>query len=425
MATVVNSAEEAVKPIRSGQQIWVHSMAATPSLLLDALVEHAAPLNNVSLLQLHLENAEMLTASYAKGHLRARCFFASHATRDMINQGVADYVPMMLSDIPRSIRTGEQPVDVALIQVSPPDQHGLCSLGVSVEVTKAACESAQTIIAHVNPRMPRSHGDGFIHWREIDFAFEKSAPIPLVEQSTANEVAQRIGQHSAALIKDRDCLQLGIGAIPEAILGKLSHLKDIGIHTEMFSDGVVDLVEKGVINNHFKSTHAGKLVAGFVMGSQRVYDFIDDNPEVALLDIEYVNSLQSIMRNRQVVSINSALQIDLTGQVCADSIGSDIYSGVGGQLDFVLGANLSEDGRSIIALPSTAAGGTVSRIVPVLTSGAGVVTPRANVHYIVTEYGVASLRGKSLIERAHALIDIAHPDHRDELEHWLREFFPG
>jgi len=425
VATVVNTAEDAVKPVRSGQNIWIHSMAATPSLLLNALVEHAAPLDGVSLLQLHLENAEMLTASYAKGHLRARCFFASHATRDMINQGVADYVPMMLSDIPRSIRTGEQPVDVALIQVSPPDQHGLCSLGVSVEVTRAACESAQTIIAHVNPQMPRSHGDGFIHWREIDVAFEKNTPLPLITQPGVDEVTQRIARHAAEIIRDRDCLQVGIGAIPDAILANLTHLKDIGIHTEMFSDGVVDLVEKGIVTNHFKSLHAGKLVAGFVMGSQRVYDFIDDNPEVVLLDIEYVNSLNSISRNKQVVSVNSALQIDLTGQVCADSIGSDIYSGVGGQLDFVLGANLSTDGRSIIALPSTAVGGTVSRIVPVLTSGAGVVTPRANAHYIVTEYGAVSLRGKSLIERARALISIAHPNHREKLERWLKEAFPG
>ena len=425
MATVVNTAEEAVKPIRSGQQIWVHSMAATPSLLLEALVEHARQLDNVSLLQLHLENAEMLSASYAKGHLRARCFFASHATRDMINQGVADYIPMMLSDIPRSMRTGEQAVDVALIQISPPDKHGLCSLGVSVEATRAACESAQTIIAHVNPKMPRSHGDGFIHWREIDVAFEKSTPLPLINPVPADDITQRIARHAAEIIGDRDCLQLGIGAIPDAILGKLSHLKDIGIHTEMFSDGVVDLVESGVITNHFKSTHAGKLVAGFVMGSQRVYDFIDDNPEVVLLDIEYVNSLNSISRNKQVVSVNSALQIDLTGQVCADSIGSDIYSGVGGQLDFVLGANLSLNGRSIIALPSTAAGGRISRIVPVLTAGAGVVTPRANVHHIVTEYGVATLRGKSLIERAKTLIEIAHPDFREELEQWLHTAFPG
>jgi acyl-CoA hydrolase len=425
LATVVNTAAEAIKLIQSDQQIWVHSMAATPSLLLEALVEHAAQLTNVSLLQLHLENAEMLTASYAKGHLRARCFFASHATRHMINQGTADYIPMMLSDIPRSMRTGEQPVDVALIQVSPPDKHGLCSLGVSVEASRAACESASTIIAHVNPQMPRSHGDGFIHWREIDLAFEKSVPLPVVRPPPADEITQRIAQHAAELIGDRDCLQLGIGAIPDAIMSKLTHLKDIGIHSEMFSDGVVDLVEQGVITNHFKSTHAGTLVAGFVMGSRRVYDFIDDNPEVVLLDIEYVNSLNSISRNKQVVSVNSALQIDLSGQVCADSIGSDIYSGVGGQLDFVLGANLSENGRSIIALPSTAAGGSISRIVPVLTSGAGVVTPRANVHHIVTEFGVATLRGKSLIERARALINVAHPDFREELERWLKAAFPG
>lgn len=425
MATVVNSAAEAISLIQSDQQIWVHSMAATPSLLLEALVERAAQLTNVSLLQLHLENAEMLTASYAKGHLRPRCYFASHATRHMINQGTADYIPMMLSDIPRSMRTGEQPVDVALVQVSPPDKHGLCSLGVSVEASRAACESANTIIAHVNPQMPRTHGDGFIHWREIDLAFEQSTPLPVVRPPPPDKITQRIAQYVAELIGDRDCLQLGIGAIPDATMSKLTHLKDLGIHSEMFSDGVIDLVEKGVITNHFKSTHAGTLVAGFVMGSQRVYDFVDDNPEVVLLDIEYVNSLNSISRNKQLVSVNSALQIDLSGQVCADSIGSDIYSGVGGQLDFVLGANLSQNGRSIIALPSTAAGGSISRIVPVLTSGAGVVTPRANVHHIVTEYGVATLRGKSLIERARALINVAHPDFREELERWLKAAFPG
>jgi acyl-CoA hydrolase len=423
--SIVPSADEAILEIRSGQQIWVHSMAATPSLLLKALADHASSVTDLSLLQLHLENAEMLRNSYLKGHIRARCFFASPATRPMVNRGLADYVPMMLSDIPRAIRSGDQPVDAALIQVSPPDRHGLCSLGVSVEATRAACEAAQLIIAHVNPSMPRSHGDGFIPWDRIDSAFELDCPLPEIAPAPANEVVSAIGEHAASLVRDRDCLQLGIGSIPDAVVANLGHLRDLGVHSEMFSDGVVDLVERGVISNRFKATHPGKCVAGFVLGTRLVYDFVDDNPEVALLDIEYVNSLRTISRNDRVVSINSALQIDLSGQICADSLGHEIYSGVGGQLDFVLGANLSEGGRSIIALPSTAARGSVSRIVTELSRGAGVVTPRASAHYVVTEFGVAELRGRSLIERAQALIKIAHPAFREELSSWLATRFPG
>ncbi|GIX29720.1 MAG: 4-hydroxybutyrate CoA-transferase [Porticoccaceae bacterium] len=326
-------------------------------------------------------------------------------------------MPLFLSEIPKLFRWREQRVDTALVQVSPPDRHGFCSLGVSVEATRAAVEVAEKVIAQINPQMPRIHGEGFIHYRRFHRVIEAESPLPELPVREPGEVARRIGEHVASLVRDGDCLQMGIGEIPDATLACLTDRRDLGIHTEMFSDGLLRLVEAGAVSNARKRKYPGRTVATFVFGSRRLYDFCHDNPEVVLLDVEYTNDTQVIRQNRNVVAINSALEVDVTGQVCADSLGTRIYSGVGGQVDFVRGAALSEGGRAIIALPSTAAGGTVSRIVPVLAAGAGVVTTRAHAHYVVTEYGIADLRGRSLRERAEALIRIAHPRFRP----WLVE----
>ncbi|MCG8315565.1 MAG: hypothetical protein MI976_20335 [Pseudomonadales bacterium] len=423
MTKFVNNPLEAVAAISSSQNVWVHSMAATPWRLLEALVEHSLNHRDISLYQLHLEHAECLTQAITGGHIRPKAYFASQYNRKLIEEGVADYIPISLSEIPRLFRTDKQPLDVALIQVTPPDKHGICSLGVSVEATRAACEKADHIIAHINPAMPRTYGDAFIKLDQIDVAYEESIAITEHIPSPLSETNTKIGQLIASLIGDGDCLQMGIGEIPDATLACLNNHQHLGIHTEMFSDGVINLCESGVIDNSKKRKHSGKLVTGFVMGSQRLYDFVDDNPEIAFLDIEYINNVRVICRNPNMVSINSALQVDLTGQVCSDSLGTHIYSGVGGQFDFVLGSSLSENGRSILAFPSTASGGKYSRIVPVLKLGSGVVTPRGNVDYIVTEYGVAHLKGKSLRDRAKALINISHPDFRETLCKEAYEFW--
>lgn len=407
--------EEALACIRSGDRVWCHSMAATPYSLFKALAEQVKSLNDVQLLQLHLEHAEAVCIPELEGALRHRCYFVSNSTRQLVNQGKADYVPMFLSEIPKLFRRGEQVIDVALIQVSPPDRHGNCSLGVSVEATLAACRAAKTVIAQINPQMPRTHGDSVIPLKAINYAVELSSPLPSHAPQPIDSLYQQIGLQVAELVGDGDCLQMGIGAIPDAVLTCLGGHQHLGIHTEMFSDGVLPLVDKGVIDNSRKAIYAGRIVTGFVLGSRALYDFVDDNPNVAFLDIEYVNNPSVIRKNPQVLSINSAIQIDLSGQVCADSIGNQVYSGFGGQVDFVTGAQLSNGGRSIIALPSTALQGKQSRIVPMLTQGAGVVTSRAQVDHIVTEYGIASLRGCSLRERAQKLINIAHPEFREAL----------
>ena len=420
MTVICSSAQEAVAQIKSGDRVWCHSMAATPYKMLEVLAEHALALEDVELLQLHLEHAEAVCHPDLEGHLRNRCYFVSHSTRKLVNEGKADYVPIFLSEIPKLFRSGRQPIDVALIQVSPPDLHGNCSLGVSVEATLAACNTATTIIAQINPNMPRTHGDASIPLKLIDYAVEIDSEIPSFELSSPSEVYANIGRHVAELIRDGDCLQMGIGGIPDAVPMNLTEHQHLGIHTEMFSSGILPLVESGVIDNSRKVIHRGKLVTGFVMGSKGLYQFVDDNSEVAFLDIEYVNNPAVIRKNPQVVSINSAIQIDLTGQVCADSIGDKVYSGFGGQVDFVTGSQLSEGGRSIIALPSTAMSGQFSRIVPYLSKGAGVVTSRAQVDYVVTEYGVAYLHGLCLSERREQLIAIAHPGFRDELKSKIR-----
>lgn len=415
MTVIFSSAQEAIAQVKSGDRIWCHSMAATPYRMLEALAEHAMALEDVELLQLHLEHAEAVCHPRLEGHLRNRCYFVSHSTRELVNEGKADYVPMFLSEIPKLFRSGRQPIDVALIQVSPPDKHGNCSLGVSVEATQAACQVAKTVIAQINPKMPRTHGDATIPLKSIDYAVEIESDIASVEPAVLSDDFVQIGKNVAELIRDGDCLQMGIGAIPDAVLQNLTAHQHLGIHTEMFSNGVLPLVESGVIDNSRKVIHQGRIVTGFVLGTKALYDFVDDNAEVAFLDIEYVNNPAVIRKNPQVVSINSAIQIDMSGQVCADSIGRKVYSGFGGQVDFVTGSQLSEGGRSIIALPSTAMSGRLSRIVPYLSEGAGVVTSRAQVDYVVTEYGVACLHGLSLCERREQLISIAHPNFRDEL----------
>lgn len=413
-----HSPEEALAALQRGDTVWTQSMAGTPTRLLDGLAARMlndANLNEITLLQLHTERAGALADPRLRGRLRQRCYFVGAHTRALVNGGDADYVPIFLSEIPKLFRRREQQVDVALIQVSPPDKHGQCTLGISVEATRAALEVADTIIAHINPRMPRTHGESLIAYDRLHTVFEEAVELPEHPPAPEDPVTSAIGAHVASLIPDGACLQMGIGAIPDAALRCLHTHKDLGVHTEMFSDGVLPLVASGVINNRRKQKRPGQIVTGFVMGSRALYDFVDDNPEVAFLDIAYVNDTSIIRKNDRVVAINSALQVDLSGQVCADSIGTQIYSGVGGQMDFMRGASLSEGGRAIIALPSTAAGGSLSRIRSVLDPGAGVVTTRAHVQTIVTEFGVAELRGRSLGERARALIAVAHPRFHDEL----------
>lgn len=409
------AAASAVSSIGDGEFVWCHSMGATPYVLLGGLAEHARNRKDLQLMQLHTEHSGMLAVPEMQGHLKNRCFFVGASTRKSVNEGRDEFVPIFLSEIPKLFRRGEQRVDTALVQVSPPDAHGNCSLGISVEATRAAVEMAGKVIAQINPLMPRVLGDGFIPIKRFDAVIEAESPLPEIVSGTPGEVETRIGEHVAAMIRDGDCLQMGIGDIPNAVLSCLGNHKDLGIHTEMISDGLVHLYNKGAISNRRKKRFPGRIVSTFALGSRLLYDFCDDNPEMLLLDVEYVNDTHVIRQNRNVVAINSALQVDVTGQVCADSIGTHIYSGVGGQLDFIRGAGLSEGGRGIIAMPATAAGGTVSRIVPTLTTGAGVVTTRAHAHYIVTEYGVANLRGKSLRERAEALIAIAAPQFRQQL----------
>jgi acyl-CoA hydrolase len=412
---LVSSLQELMQLIQSGDRIWCHSMAATPVPLLEALALRALDLKDLTVMQLHLEHAESICTPELQGHLRNRCFFAGESTRALINSGQADYVPLFLSELPKRLRSGEERVDVALIQVSPPDTHGNCSLGISVEATAAAVQSASKVIAMINPQMPRTHGDSFVNIRQIDSAIECDWPLIEHPYQEPSEIQQAIGRNIADLIDDGDCLQMGIGGVPDAVLEQLTDRKDLGVHTEMFSNALPRLIEIGVVTNSRKKKQRGKSVTGFVMGNRALYDFVDDNPSVAFLDIEYVNDPTIIARNDQVVSINSALQVDLSGQVCADSLGTQIYSGVGGQVDFVTGAAFSKGGKSIIALPSTAKGGTMSRIVPTLAAGSGVVTTRAQVDFVVTEYGVAKLKGLSLRERAEALADIAHPTFRTDL----------
>lgn len=418
------SANEATHIISSGQHIFIQGGTATPQVLVNAMTAKAVGLKNVTIYHIHTEGKVPYADPSLSGSFKINSFFLGNNIRSAVQRGCAQYIPVFLSEIPALFRKGTLPLDVALVQVSPPDKHGYCSLGVSVDITLAAIEKAKYVVAQVNPQMPRTHGDGLVHIDRFHAYCEVDEPIPEVLVPTPNDVEQQIGQHIAAIVEDRATLQMGIGGIPNAVLGSLSHHKDLGIHTEMFTDGIIDLVKKGVITGKFKKKHPHKIVSGFAMGSRQLYDFIDDNPEIQMLDIAYVNDTAVIRQNPRVTAINSAIEVDLTGQVCADSIGKLMYSGVGGQTDFIRGASLSEGGKPIIALPSVTHGG-ISRIVPTLKPGAGVVTTRAHVHYVVTEYGAVNLHGKNLLERAKALTSIAHPDHREGLEQAIFDRFNG
>lgn len=416
------TAQQAVSIIQSGNRVFVHTAAAAPQQLVHAMTARANELRAVEVVHLHTEGAAPYADPALANSFHPNVFFVAANMRSAVNEGNADYIPVFLSEVPGLFRKQILPLDVALVQVSPPDKHGYCSLGISVDTSRAAVQSAKWVIAQVNPNMPRTHGDGLVHVRDIDFAVEVDDPLPIHPPPVLTEIEFAIARYCAGLIEDGATLQMGIGAIPDAVLSALTNHRDLGIHTEMFSDGVIALVESGVLNGSKKRVHPGKLVATFSMGTRRLYDFIDDNPEVALLDVAYVNDTAVIRRNPRVTAINSALEVDLTGQVGADSIGVRQYSGVGGQMDFIRGASLSEGGKPIIALPSLTSRG-ISRIVPHLKEGAGVVTTRAHVHYVITEYGVANLYGKNLRQRARALIDIAHPDHRAALEEQAFERF--
>jgi acyl-CoA hydrolase len=416
------TADEAVSVIKSGDRVFIHSVAAAPKRLIDAMTARASELRVVEVVQLHTEGEAPYAAPALAKSFRVNALFVGANVREAVQAGRADYLPVFLSEVPQLFRGGLLPLDVALVQVSPPDRHGYCSLGVSVDASRAAVQTARTVIAQVNPLMPRTHGDGLIHVDAIDFLVEGREPIPELVRRPITDCERAIGRHCAELVEDGATLQLGIGALPDATLSWLGDHHRLGIHSEMISDGVVELVEKGVITGEAKRVHPGKIVAGFAHGTRRLYEFLDDNPLVQMLDIAYVNDTAVIRRNPKVTAINSALEVDLTGQVCADSIGEHQYSGVGGQMDFIRGAALSEGGKPIIALHSVTSSGE-SRIVSHLRPGAGVVTTRAHVHFVVTEHGIADLCGKNLRQRAAALIAVAHPSQRDALAAEARRRF--
>ena len=413
----ITTPDDAVSIIESGQQVYVQCAAAAPSILLDAMVAHATSedLRDISVVHLHIEGPGPHLALEMARHFRHRALFIGPNARAAIEDGRADYVPVFLSDVPHLFDSGALHLDAVLVNATPPDAHGFCSLGTSVEAVHAAIRSARTVIVQFNRAMPRTLGESFIHVDEIDLAVEADVPPYEHPIGALGDVERRIGAYVADLIPDEATLQLGIGAIPAATALFLQGKRDLGIHTEMFTDSVVDLVEAGAITGDAKERNRGKIVTAFVLGTQRLYRFIHDNPMVEMRSVDFTNDSSVIRSFRRMVAINSAIEVDLTGQVVADSIGHRLYSGVGGQMDFIRGAALASEGRAIIALPSTAAGGTASRIVATLQPGAGVVTTRAHVRTIVTEFGVAELFGKSLDERAAALIAIAHPDFRDQL----------
>jgi acyl-CoA hydrolase len=408
------SADAVVSQITSGMNVFVHGAAATPTPLLDALARRTE-LVGVKLWHLHLEGPLAFTAPEHAGRFRSISLFTGAGLREPVAEGRADFVPIFLSDIPHLFTSGRVKLDAALMQLSPPDRHGTCSLGTSIDTARAAVDAAGIVLAEINERMPRTHGhtavplDRLTAWMAADRDLPEHAPLP------PSDVEHRIGGHVAALVEDGACLQLGIGGIPNAVLARLEGRHDLGIHSEMFSDGVVRLIESGAVTNARKAIHPGRTIASFVVGSRRLYDFVDDNPLVEFHPCDRTNDTNLIRKIENVAAINSGLEIDLTGQVCADSIGHRIYSGIGGQMDFVRGAAMSRGGKPVIALPSTAAGGGVSRIVAQLRPGAGVVTTRGHVHWVVTEYGAVDLHGRTLAERGRLLASIAHPDHREPL----------
>lgn len=414
------SAEEAVSLVQSHHNIFIHSVAAPPLSLIEALVARAGELQGVHIHHLHVEgNLPYFEEQYASS-FRVNNLFTGANARKAVQEGRADYVPIFLSEVPNLFHKKLIPLDVAFLQLSPPDKHGYCSFGTSVDVSVAASKNARYIIAEINPKMPRTLGDGIIHISQVHKVVEVDRPLPQHILPAPTEVERKIGEFVAGIVEDGATLQMGIGVIPDAVLASLTSHKELGIHTEMFADGLIPLIERGIVTNEHKVKHRGRIVSGFVMGSQYLYDYIDDNPLIRMLEIDYVNDVDVIRQNPKVTAINSAIEVDLTGQVCADSIGTKIYSGVGGQMDFIRGASLSEGGKPIIALPSTTSKGE-SRITSILKQGAGVVTTRAHVHYVVTEYGVAYLYGKNLRDRAKQLIEIAHPAHRERLEREAKE----
>lgn len=409
------SAEEAVKCIQSNDKVFIHSAAAVPRILIAAMTNRSAELKNVEIYSLHTEGEALYSKLEMVDSFFLKPFFVGHNIRENIQSNRGSYIPVFLSEAPELFRSGTIQLDVALISVSPPDKHGFCSLGTSIDISLAAIQSAKIIVAQINKYVPRSHGDGFVHISKLDYVCEFDDPLPETYQPPLSEVELKIGENVASLIENGATLQMGIGAIPNAVLSCLMQHKDLGIHSEMFSDGILPLVEKGVINGSKKVKHRNFIVGSFAVGTKKLYDFIDDNPMVKMLDFGYVNSVEVIRKNPKVTAINSAIEIDLSGQVCADSIGRKIFSGVGGQMDFIRGAALSEGGKPIIAMTSTTKNGE-SKIVCTLKEGAGVVTTRAHIHWVVTEYGAVNLHGKTLQERAALLTNIAHPKFREELK---------
>ncbi len=413
--TRYTSAEEALKTIRSNSRIYIQAAAAAPSELIKALSCRGSELRNVEICHLHTEGEAPYANPALSYAFHVNSFFLGKNVRHTLAAGNGSYTPVFLSELPNLFKKGAIALDTVLIHVSTPDAHGYCSLGVSVEATLAAIRHAKTVIAQVNQQMPRTFGDGIIHVSEIDYLVDVDVPIYSHHQEDISETENKIGQHIASLIDDKSTLQMGIGSIPNAALANLKTHKDLGLHTEMFSDGIIDLIEKGVINCRHKGVCKGRALATFLIGSQRLYDFVHDNPFIEMRESSFVNDTSVIRRNPKMVAINSAIEVDMTGQVCADSIGAKMYSGVGGQMDFIRGASLSEGGKAIIALPSVTKRGE-SRIVPFLKQGAGVVTTRSHAQYIITEYGIADLYGKTLKQRAKELVNIAHPNHQEWIE---------
>ena len=416
MEKKLKTAAEAIQCVKSGDRVFVHGSAATPVCLVQALQDRYNELKNVELVSItNIGELNFDKAEYRKAFF-FNSLFVSATTRNVVNSLDGDYVPVFLSEIPILFRKKILPLNVALIQVSPPDKHGFCSLGTSVDIAKAAVEMAEIVIAQVNPKMPRTHGDGFIAMDKIHSIVLQESELPEVDYSSkTNDAIRQIGKNVASIIEDGATLQLGIGSIPDQVMQNLLNHKNLGIHTEMMSDGAIPLIQKGVINNSMKKLNVGRSVTSFVAGTRKLYDFVDDNPQIKVMDIAYVNDTSIIRQNPKATAINSAIEIDLTGQVCADSIGTYQYSGIGGQMDFIRGASLSEGGKPIIALPSTTSKG-LSRIVPFLKEGAGVVTTRGHVHWVITEFGIINLYGKNLKQRAKSLIEIAHPQHRELLD---------
>lgn len=417
----VVSVEEAVSVVKSGNKIFISGNAATPLLLTNALARRKDDLHDVEVNHVLLLGDDPLTKRGMEKHFRHNSLFVGPADREAIAEGKSDYVPVHLSEIPDLFRTGIIPLDVAFIHVSPPDEHGFMSFGVECVASKAAAENAKIIIAQVNDRMPRTLGDVFIHISHVQKIVECSVPLMILERKGSTEVEKKIAEHIASLIEDGATLQLGIGGIPDAVIAKLDGRQHLGIHTEMVSDGVIEAIDRGIVTNRKKTLHPGKIIATFVFGSSNLYDYVNNNPIFEIHPCDYTNDPFIIAQNEKMIAINSAIEVDITGQVCSDSIGSKIYSGFGGQIDFIRGASYSKGGKPIIALPSTAANGKFSRIVPQLKPGAGVVTTRGDVHYVVTEYGIAALHGRNLKQRAEALLQISHPDFKDELEDYMRK----